>query len=150
MRGRTGIIRDLNNVDISSLTEFESFSGLSQQSTTSNSWVTKSEYPYTTDVKSAGKYIIDFTAQVGQSDKEKEVGSRFQWRPGTSGSWITLGSEIRDAVSTDGAYQYRTTFTEITLATAGVFQVRIQFGQTDDGGTGLIREANIKIGKVAE
>ena len=134
---------------IEALTEFESFSSPNNQNTTSNGWVTKSGYPYTSSIKSAGRYIIDFTCQVGQSDKEKQVGTRFQFRLGTSGSWANLGEPILDAVSTDNAYQYRTSFFEITLPTDGVFQVRILFGQTDDGGTGRIREANIKIGKVA-
>lgn len=144
-------IRELaqNPPPIDALTEFEAFESASQQSTTSNGWVTKSGYPYTTDVKTAGTYVIDHTAQVGQSDKEKTVGHRVQYREGTSGTWITL-IDIRDALSTDGAFQVRTGFNLLTLTTDTVFQLRIQWGQTDDGGTGLIKEANIKIGRVAD
>lgn len=136
---------------IDSLTEFETFSSDAVQSTTSNGWITKTGYPYTTDVKSAGTYVIDYSANVGQSDKEKEVGSRVQFREGTTGTWITIGgSDIRNGVSADDAYELRTGFNNITLTTDTEVQIRWQFGQTDDGGTGRIRFASIKIGKVAE
>jgi hypothetical protein len=142
-------LRNITSISIDALTEFEAFESDAEESTTSNRWVTKSGYPYTTITKSAGDYVINFTAQVGQSDKEKTVGSRVQFRLGTSGTWITI-KDIRDAVSTDDAFQLRTGFFIITLPVDGVFQVRQQFGQTDDGGTGKIKEANITIGKVAE
>jgi len=128
--------------------EFESFSDDSQENTTSNDWVTKDNYPYTTTSKTAGDYIIDYSAQLGQSDKEKEVGFRVQWREGTSGSWIDL-VDVRDGVSQDDAWQLRTGFNLITLSSSGVFQVRLQWGQTDEGGTGRIRNAAIKISRVA-
>lgn len=129
-------------------TEFEAFTDDSTESTTSNSWVTKNNYPYTTTTKTAGDYLVDYTAQLGQSDKEKEVGYRVQWREGTSGTWITL-VDVRDGVSQDGAYQLRTGFNIITLSTDTVFQVRVQWGQTDEGGTGFIRNAAIKVSRVA-
>lgn len=128
-------------------TEFEAFGSATQQNTTSNGWVTKSGYPYTTTPKTAGQYILDYTAQVGQSDKEKQVGFRVQYRLGTSGTWLTI-ADIRDAVSTDDAFQFRTSFELITLPSDGVFQVRLQWGQTDDGGTGYIKNANIKVSRV--
>jgi len=139
----------LTEIPIDALTEFEAFSSDSEETTTSNGWITKSGYPYTTDTKSAGDYVIDHTAQVGQTDKEKTVGHRVQWREGTSGTWIDL-IDIRDAVSTDDAFQVRTGFNIVTLSSDTDFQVRIQWGQTDDGGTGKIKFANIKIGKVSD
>lgn len=141
--------KPFDNIPVDALTEFEAFVSDNNQSTTSNGWVTKSGFPYTTDVKSAGEYIIDFTAEVGQTDKEKAVGFRVQWRSGTSGTWITL-SDTRNAVSVDDQYALRTGFRQITLAVDTEFQVRLQWGQTDDGGSGLIRNAGIKVGKVAE
>ena len=129
--------------------EFESFGSDLQESTTSNNWVTKSGFPYTTDNKTAGTYIIDYTAELGQSDKFKQVGFRVQWREGTTGSWLDL-TDIRAGLPTDGEFQIRTGFRQVQLTSDGVFQVRIQFGQTDDGGTGFIQNCNIKIGRVEE
>ena len=149
LEGGKAVLKPLDNIPVDALTEFEAFVSDNTQSTTSNGWVTKDNFPYTTDVKTAGEYIIDFTAEVGQSDKEKQVGFRVQWRLGTSGSWITL-SDTRNGVSSDDEYALRTGFRQVTLATDTDFQVRLQWGQTDDGGSGLIRNAGIKVGKVAE
>lgn len=52
------------------------FSDDALQSTGSNNWVTKNNYPFTSPTLDAGDYIIDFTAELGQSDKEKQVGYR--------------------------------------------------------------------------
>lgn len=125
----------------------EAFSSPGQQSTTSGGWQTKSGYPYTTTPKTAGDYIINHTAQVGNTDKQKQAGHRVQWRPGTSGAWQTL-VDIRDANSVDNQFQLRTGFNIVTLASDDVFQVRIQYGENDDGGTTRIREANVIIERV--
>lgn len=142
-------IQRFGSISIDALTEFEAFSDDSTQSTTSNGWVTKNNYPYTSVEKSAGNYVIDFSAEIGQSDKEKAVGSRVQWRIGTSGTWLTL-TDIRNGLSADDQYELRTGFRLVTVPTDSVIQIRWQWGQTDDGGTGRIRNANIKIGKASE
>lgn len=142
-------LRQIDTLDLETLTEFEAFESESNQTTTSNGWVTKSGYPFTSAAKEAGRFVIDHTAEVGNSDKEKQTGHRVQWRPGTAGSWQTL-VDIRNAVSVDGRTELRTGFNIIDLPSDGPFQVRIQFGQTDDGGTGTIRNANIKIGRVGD
>lgn len=149
LQGGKMIMLPLDNIPVDALTEFEAYASDNTQSTTSNGWVTKAGYPYTTEVKTAGQYVIDFTAEVGQTDKEKQVGFRVQWRQGTSGSWVKL-SDTRNGVSTDDEYALRTGFRLVTLPIDTEFQVRLQWGQTDDGGSGLIRNAGIKIGKVAE
>ena len=127
---------------------FEAFESVGIQSTTSNGWITKSGYPYTTTTKTAGDYVIDYSAQIGQSDKEKVVGYQVQWRPGTTGTWLEL-VDVRDGLSIDDGYQLRTGFDIITLPSDGVFQVRVRWGQTDEGGTGRIQRAAIKISKVS-
>ena len=127
--------------------QFDAFTSVALESTTSNSWVTKATYPYTSPVKPAATYMLSHSAIVGQSDKEKEVSHRVQWRQGTSGTWITLVS-VKEAVSVDDGAQMRTGFSPITLTSDTVFQVRIQWGQTDDGGTGTISDAAIWFIKV--
>ena len=62
-----------NPPPIETLTEFEAFSDNTQESTTSNAWVTKNNFPYTTSTKTAGEFVIDYSAQIGQSDKQKTV-----------------------------------------------------------------------------
>jgi len=123
----------------------EVFFEATPSSTTSNGWVTAPGYPFTSSAKDPGEYVIDFTAQVGQSAKQKQVGSRFQYRLGTAGAWVTAGSPILDALSEADAYQYRTSFTVITVPSVSVVQFRWQFGQTDSGGIGRIQETGVKI-----
>lgn len=121
----------------------------SEDTTTSNGWTTMDGWPLTSSSLVAGDYEIDYTAQVGQSDKEKIVGSRVQYREGTSGGWTTLpGSDIREAVSVDDGAQLRTSFQDIVVSTDTVLQFRWQFGQTDDGGTGTIAFSSIKISRI--
>lgn len=134
--------------DISTLTEFEAFASTSTQSTTSNGWVTKNDYPYTSIEKTPGVYVIDYTALVTNSDKQKAVGLRVQWRE-DSGAWQTI-HDTRNGVASDDEYDVRTSFALITVTTDATIGVRMQFGQTDDGGTGRIKDTAIKIGKVSE
>ncbi len=119
----------------------------SQSNTTSNGWVTAGGWPQTSDPKDAGDYVIDFTAQIGQSDKEKPVGSRVQYRFNGSGSWIKFAnSDVRNGLSSDDEFEFRTSFAVLTVPSDGdTIQWRWQFGQTDDGGTGRIRNSAIKI-----
>ena len=149
LEGGKMVLKPLDDIPVEALTEFEAFASDNNQSTTTNGWATKSGYPYTTDIKSAGQYVVDFTAEIGQSDKFKQVGFRVQWRLFTSGAWNTL-SVTKNGVSTDGEYALRSGFRLINLPVTTNFQVRLQWGQTDDGGSGFIKNAGIKIGKVAE
>ena len=148
-------LREIGNLDLKTLTEFEAFESEGLQSTTSNGWVTKSGYPLSIPDKTPGFFNFDFTIQARNSDKEKRIGTRFQYRQldgGGSpiGAWLDL-VDIRDGVSFDNVFQLRTGFSIVELDVGNTgFQVRWQFGQTDDGGTGSVQEANFKIGRVAE
>lgn len=126
------------------LAEIQAFNDDSTQSTTSNGWVTKSNFPWTTAMLPAGDYVVTFSAELGQSDKEKNVGYRVQWREGTSGTWLDLTS-IVNGLSIDDGYELRTGFRVITVSSTSVIQVRVQFGQTDEGGTGRIRNAGVSV-----
>ena len=142
-------IRELANRDIAAVTEFEAFNDDTQESTTSNGYVTKNNYPYTTAEKSAGDYVINYTALIGQSDKEKLVGFRAQYREGIAGGWTTL-ADARNGLGSDDGTELRTGFNVITLASDTEIQIRLQWGQTDDGGTGTIENAAITISRVAD
>lgn len=142
-------VQNYSAVAIDGLTEFEAHPGPSSETTTSNGWVTKSEYPYTSTLKSAGKYVIDYSAQLGQSKTGRLVGIQIQWRLGTSGTWNTL-AEVITSFGADDAYGLFSGFNEVTLPSDTVIQIQINWGQTTTGFEGLIKEANIKIGKAAE
>jgi hypothetical protein len=140
-------ILEASSPPIETLTEFESFSSPGLESTTSNSLIVKSGYPYTTATKTAGEYVIDHTATVGNNSNNKESRHTVEWRLGTSGSWTTAVDISKNFIR-GGDVELRSGFFSITLATSGVFQVRIRYANPG-GGSCIIEEANIKIGKVS-
>lgn len=138
-------LEEIKNLDFVGIAEFESFYEDTLATTTSNDWVTYLQEE--TEAKSAGNFIILHTIEVGQSDKEKQVGHRVQWRLNATGSWTTL-VDIRDAVSRDNTYQLRTSFNQISVTEGSTIEIRIQFGQTDDGGTARVQFAGFTTWKV--
>ena len=120
-------------------TEFEYFSEEGQSNTTSNGWVTRLDE--TTSSLPAGDYLISWSAELANSDKEKDIGLRVR-RDST-----TIG-ESRNGVSVDERYEMRAGFEEFTHG-GGTVRLRMDFGQTDEGGTGRIRRARISILRVA-
>ena len=75
------VMKPLDDLPVDALTEFEAFTSDSEESTTSNLFVVKSGFPYTTGPKTAGEYVVDFTAQIGQSNANKNVSSLNQAQP---------------------------------------------------------------------
>lgn len=143
------VLEDLKNIDIKTLTEFEAYTSDTLESTTSNNWVTKTGYPYITSVKTAGIYVVDFTAEVGQSNANKQVGYRIQWRKVGETVWNDLSETYLQFPQANG-YFFVTSFRRLDLDVDSAIEIRVQWGQTDDGGAGRIRYAGIKLGKVAE
>lgn len=140
-------LRELDQITIDTLTEFEAFNSPSIESTTSDSLVLKAGYPYTTTTKTPGFYAIDYTAQMGQLSNNSISQLVVQWRPGISGTWITLlntQQELRDV-----GYVPWSGFSIVQLNSTGLFQVQLLYANPGTG-TCLIREANIKVGKVSD
>jgi hypothetical protein len=138
------------------LTNFESYSSSSLQTTTSNGWITKSGngttdtgYPFLTTIKPAGVYVVDYVAKVGQTKKSKLVGSRLEYRIGGTGTWIVLEkSEVINSFSLDNDNELRSGWDIIEIASDDTIEFRWQFGQTTNGGIGVISYADIKLSKV--
>lgn len=130
-------------------TIIEEYSSDTNQSTTSNNWVVKSGFPYTTSDLPAGNYEISFSAEIGQSKKKKVVGSIFEWRDGITGDWVPL-SDIRNGLSISNAYELRSGFRKIIKTVTGVVQLRASWGQTDDGGTGYMRNVTMRMQRIGD
>lgn len=135
-------------LNLADLTELEAFNDDSTSSTTTNGWSTKHNIT-TVGIKTAGTFSITHSAQIGQSDKEKQVGYRAQWKADSSGTWITL-ADVRNGLGTDDGYELRTGINIVTLASDDQVDIRQQFGQTDDGGTGRSRFNSIVIQRVGD
>ena len=118
-----------------------------KRETTSNGWVTNQFV--TTPTLLAGSYQLDFTALMGQSVRQRKVGYQVQWRVGTAGAWSDI-IKIFEGVSVEDSFVPRTGFTQITLASDSVIQIRDRFGQTDEGGTGSIKDSGFRITKIED
>lgn len=131
---------------IETLTEFESFSSPIEESTTSDTPITKSGYPFTTQIKTSGIYAVDYTALVANSSNNRDSRLIVDWRLGTSGPWATL-MDLTKEFGKGNAFEPWTSFVEIEIPTVTNFQVRVQYASSGPG-TCKIRQANIRIGKV--
>ena len=125
---------------------FESIESLSNSSTTSNGWVTKATH--TTTTKVSGIYLVLFNAMVANDEKEKMVGSRFQYRIG-SGSWNNINDDRNAQSKEDNRYSSRGGFHVIVLSSDDTLGFRHQYGQTDDGGSGKMKEAKVVVFKAS-
>lgn len=125
---------------------FETFESLNNQNTTSNGWQTKATH--TTTLKAPGFYAVCFNAMVANDTKKEMVGSRFQWRIG-AGGWNNINDDRNAQSEEENRYSSRGGFVVIPLASADTLSFRHQWGQTDGGGTGKMKEARVIVFKVS-
>lgn len=133
--------------DFTTLTEAEFFFEATEETTTSDNWVTAFQDESLT--KSAGDYLIIHSAAVTNGSNSKDVGHRAQWRPDASGTWFDMTSDILTIDRRD-SYVLRTGFFLVTVTEGQTIEVRHQYGQTDSGGTGKIKDKGFIIWKVAD
>ena len=128
-------------------TTFDEFFDSTQKNTTSNGWVTYDTFQ-TPEEKEAGLYYLGWSLAIGQSDKEKRVGIRIRYRP--VGSGFTNASDFRETVGFDGTFTLHSGFKIVEISTDAFVDLRVQWGQTDDGGTGLIKDVNLIFYRVGD
>lgn len=129
----------------SEATGFQAFSHNDLEETTSDDWLCiLSEL--TIDPKNPGKYVVQWSAELGQSDQFKQVGFRVRWRA-ENGTWAELVN-LPLGVPKSGQFIPVSGFRKITLLTTAKIEVEICYGQTIDGGTGKIQNANIYLFRV--
>jgi hypothetical protein len=127
--------------------DFENAFEDSTSSTTSNRWVTKLDF--TTNEKEGGRYYLGWSLEAGQSDKQKQVGTRVQIDDGTGFETMT---DIRNGLSADNQYELRSGFRILDNLPANPsgYRIRVQFGQTDSGGSGRIRNVGVIIYRLGD
>lgn len=125
--------------------ELEAYSDNAVSSTTSNGWVTK--FTATTTLKEAGNYLLLHSGQVTNSQNNKETGYRVQWKPDDSGTWITLVEDIF-LFARGESYLPVTAVNIVELLSSDQIDIRFQFGETDGGGTGRLKNVSLTVIKV--
>lgn len=105
------------------------FSDDTQYNTTSNGWVTIFDQTLS-GLPFPGRYLVFWCCEVAQSDKQKDQGTRVRLDD-------TTINELRDGLSTENNYMTRMAFFEADLTTSS--RLRLDHGQTNEGGTGRTR-----------
>lgn len=136
------------NFSITDLTEAEGKTQNALDTTTSNGWVSRAGFPFlTTGVKTAGKFSIRWSTEVGQTTKNRNYGLLVRWRP-EGGAWTTLSS-VELANSRDNNFIMQGGFKEVTLPTDSKIEVDMQFGQTTGGGTAQIQNSALEVRRIS-
>jgi len=134
---------------VSDLGQEEAFNSLTQETTTSNGWVSKSGFPWTTiNNKTAGEFVVAWSSEVGQTKTNRNFGFRVRARP-TGGTWVTLG-EVELSVNRDDDLFMQSGFQEITLPTDNTIEIDIQFGQTTQGNSAIIRNVSVEVQRTGD
>ena len=142
-------LKRFGGFSVSDLTEAEGHTREEQESTTSNGWVSMTTFPFLTTLsKTAGKFSIRWSANVGQSKTNRNFGFRARWRP-EAGTWVVL-SEIETSVNRDGDLIMQGGFKEVTLASNAKIEVDLQFGQTTQGNNALIENGSMELRRLGD
>lgn len=107
-------------------------------STTSNNWVEVFEQVIPAEL--AGRAIIFYTAELGQSLKSKSMGLLVEYRLNADAYQDII--DVRDGIVKNNQFQIRTGFFIVdNILATDTITVRLSFGQTDDGGAATIQNS---------
>lgn len=131
------------------ITEAEGFVSNARETTTSDGWVSKSGFPWTTaNTKTAGQFSIRWFAQVGQTKTNRNFGLRIRWRP-AGGIFADL-AEVNLTVNRDGDVVMQSGFKEVTLATDAQIEIDLQHGQTTQGQSSILENVSVEVRRIGD
>lgn len=136
-------------VGVDDLTEYEFFASRATEQTTANNYISKTGFPWTSSAKTAGKYRIDGSAEISNTQKQKSTALRMGYQINGTGP-TTYFLDQDDGVSDNGAFCVSSSFEEISLAENDTVDIIVEYGGTTGGGTMRIREVKVSISKVEE
>jgi len=134
---------------VADLGQEEAFNSLSQETTTSNGWVSKSSFPITTEfTKTAGQFVVQWSAEVGQTKTNRNFGFRVLAAP-TGSPLVELGN-VELTVNRDNDLIMQSGFQEIIVPTDNTIDIDIQFGQTTQGQSAIIRNVSVEVQRTGD
>lgn len=133
-----------SNFNFSNAVAFEVLSDLAQTSTTSD--VFQDKLTGTTGEAGAGKYVINWYAELTNSGNNNLNEYRVQFKPSSSGVWINVCS-LEVLVARGESYEIMAGFRVFEILTEDTIDFRVQFRRID--ATARIRNANVYIFRVA-
>jgi hypothetical protein len=115
---------------------FASYFDFTSQSTTSNNWVEVFEEQIPIGI--SGDVIVFYTAELGQTLKSKAMGLLIEARLASNPYEVVV--DIRDGIVINAEFQLRTGFFIVRdVGNLDTIDIRMSYGQTDDGGTASIQ-----------
>jgi predicted small secreted protein len=129
---------------IENLTEVETYFEAAELSTTSDGWVTALQQE--TLAKAGGDYLIIHSSAIKQSQTNKIMEYKIEYRINATGSWIELVTIPYEGRG--NSYTLQTGLNEVSLSTDDTVEVRLQYGQTMAGGTAYIKNKGFLIYKI--
>lgn len=137
----------IGGFSVTDLTQAEGFTDSAQENTSSDDWVSKTNFPIVTvNEKTAGKFSLRWSANVGQTKNGRNFGFRVLWRP-TGGVFAVLSS-VQLSVSNDGSVLMQSGFKEVDLLADSTIEMDIQHGQTTDGFESIIKDVSVEVRRI--
>lgn len=139
-------------VSFANATSYDEFTSTPLQLTTSNGWVEAARFTVPEAVD-AGIFDVQWSQQIGQTKGGRNFGMQVSFRLGDDGDanpWTVINSIDNLQVPSNNSSSLYTGFRNITIATDGLFQIRLEFGQTVSGGVASISEINVVTFRVGD
>lgn len=136
-------------VGVDSFNEHEDFESETSESTTSDVYITKTGFPWTTATKTAGRYKISYYAEIDNSQKQKTMGCRVSYQLNGAGGYTIIGLNTDGSAENGGILAF-SGFKEINLAVDSTIDILVEYGLTTGGGTMTISRVRISVEKVEE
>ena len=140
-------LETLGNQSVADIAEIESFESTPQETTTSNGWVSKSGFPWTSASKTAGIFSVRWFYEVGQTKASRNFGYRTLLTAPTS---ETLSEIPVAGISNDNQRFMQSGFQEYELLSDGPLTVDVQFGQTTDGFSAIMQNVAVEIRRLGD
>lgn len=139
-------------VSFADATTYDEFTMDAFQSTTSNGWVEAAKFTVPED-REAGIFTVQWSMKAEQTKGGRDFGIQISFRLGDDGDanpWTVLDSIDTLQVSSDNAAFLHSGFRNVNITADGLFQVRVEFGQTGSGGAAGLSEIELITFRVGE
>ena len=133
-------------------TSYDSFQDLGPYSTTDNGWVEAVKFEAVEAVID-GDYSVQWSLKSTQSKGGRNKGVQISFRPGDdvdNNPWEILNSNNTLQVPSDNVSLQYSGFVEVSLLNTDIYQVRVEFGQTVNGGTQTLEEIDVVVFRVGD
>ena len=139
-------------VSFAESTSYDEFSSEPEQTTTSNGWVEAARFTVLEE-RDAGIFDIQWSMKATQTKGGRDFGIQISFREGDdtdANAWVVINSISDLQVPSDNASILYTGFKNQHLDNDAMYQIRVEFGQTVNGGTAKLSGINVVTFRVGD